>query len=215
MKNDPKAALRQSYDKIAAAYGEHFADELQHKPVDRALLSRFAHDVSGRGRVADLGCGPGHIARYLHDAGLTDVFGLDLSPAMIEESRRRQPHIAFEVGDMLALALPDAGLAGIVAMYAIVNIPREQLGAAFGEMQRVLQPAGKLLLSFHIGDETVHREELFGAAVSMDFHFLQPAAIAQALRQAGFDVEEIVEREPYAPEIEYQSRRAYVFAAKR
>jgi len=27
-------------------------------------------------------------------------------------------------------------------------------------------------------------------------------------------IEKIVEREPYAPEVEYQSRRAYIFARK-
>jgi hypothetical protein len=48
----------------------------------------------------------------------------------------------------------------------------------------------------------------------MDFFLLQPSAIRQYLEAAGLAVEEIVEREPYAPEVEYQSRRAYVFARK-
>ncbi|HEX7641936.1 MAG TPA: methyltransferase domain-containing protein [Burkholderiaceae bacterium] len=205
--------IRESYDRIAAAYGDHFAGELQHKPRDRELLSRFAGSVRGQGKVAELGCGPGHIARYLLEAGVNDIFGLDLSPAMVEEARRRNPGIAFETGDMLALQLDDASLAGIVAMYAIVNIARESLPAAFAEMWRVLQPGGRLLLSFHIGDETVHREELFGEAVALDFHFLQPDDIAAQLRHAGFEIEEIVEREPY-PEVEYPSRRAYLFAAR-
>ena len=143
--------VRQGYDRIAVAYGEHFADELRHKPRDRELLSRFAASLP-KGKVADLGCGPGHIARYLREAGVADIFGLDLSPAMMEEARRRNPGIAFETGDMLALPMPDASLAGIVAMYAIVNIARESLSTAFAEMQRVLQPGGRLLLSFHIGD---------------------------------------------------------------
>jgi hypothetical protein len=38
--------------------------------------------------------------------------------------------------------------------------------------------------------------------------------VAGYLRAAGFEVEEILEREPYAPDIEYQSRRAYIFARK-
>ncbi len=33
------------------------------------------------------------------------------------------------------------------------------------------------------------------------------------LKEAGFEPEEAIERDPY-PEIEYQSRRAYVFARK-
>jgi trans-aconitate methyltransferase len=59
--------VRGSYDSAAAAYAEHLASELANKPLDRHLLNRFAEDVRGRGRVADLGCGPGHVTRYLRE----------------------------------------------------------------------------------------------------------------------------------------------------
>ena len=34
--------LRESYDSVARAYAEHVASELEHKPLDRHLLNRFA-----------------------------------------------------------------------------------------------------------------------------------------------------------------------------
>lgn len=74
--------VRESYDSAARAYAEHLADELSGKPLDRHLLNRFAEATRGRGLVADLGCGPGHIARYLHEQGVT-VAGIDLSPQMV------------------------------------------------------------------------------------------------------------------------------------
>jgi hypothetical protein len=55
--------ISESYDSAAQAYAEHLAGELVHKPLDRHLLSRFAEEMRGRGLVADLGCGPGHISR--------------------------------------------------------------------------------------------------------------------------------------------------------
>ena len=48
----------------------------------------------------------------------------------------------------------------------------------------------------------------------MDFYQQQPVSIHQLLTDGGFNVDEIIEREPYAPEVEYQSRRAYVLARK-
>ncbi|HXU30273.1 MAG TPA: hypothetical protein VN851_06840, partial [Thermoanaerobaculia bacterium] len=60
-------SLRTSYDSVAAAYVEHLCSELSGKPLDRHLLNRFAEEVRDRGPVGDLGCGPGHVARYLHD----------------------------------------------------------------------------------------------------------------------------------------------------
>jgi SAM-dependent methyltransferase len=213
MGNDT-GSVRASYDRIAAAYACHYANELLHKPLDRELLSRFAAEVKGRGDVCDMGCGPGHIARYLRDTGVVNVFGLDLSPRMAEQARQLNPDITFQLGNMMTLDLRDASLGGIVAFYAIVNIPEKLLPTVFGETWRVLKPRGRLLLSFHIGDEIVRPDELPGQPVSMDFFFFQPAAITKRIEAAGFAIEDVVERAPYGPEVEYQSRRAYIFAAK-
>jgi len=65
-----------------------------------------------------------------------------------------------------------------------------------------------------VGDEALHEIELWGFPISMDFFLLQPEKINQDLQTAGFAIEEVIEREPYAPEVEYQSRRAYIFARK-
>jgi ubiquinone/menaquinone biosynthesis C-methylase UbiE len=206
-------AIQKSYDDVADEYARHLYSELDNKPLDRELLTRFAARVEDKRAICDMGCGPGHIARFLHDAG-TNVFGLDLSSRMIEEARRLNPEISFHQGNMLALDLPDASLAGIAAFYATVNLPRASLPQVFREMARVLKPDGLLLLAFHIGDETLQPNALWGRPVSMDFYFFPPHAIQRDLETAGLVVEEVIEREPYAPEVEYQSRRAYVFACK-
>jgi ubiquinone/menaquinone biosynthesis C-methylase UbiE len=213
MKDDITQSIRDSYDRLAAEYARQIFNELQHKPVDRELLNRFAAEVAGRGEVCDLGCGPGHVARYLRDAGAT-VFGLDLSPRMLERARQLNPDISFREGNMMALNLPDGTLAGITAFYAIVNLAKESLLLVFREMERVLQPGAPLLLAFHAGDEMLHEDELWGLLISMDFYLLHPSAIQHRLEAAGLVIEEIVERKPYSPEVEYQSRRAYIFARK-
>jgi ubiquinone/menaquinone biosynthesis C-methylase UbiE len=213
MNDDMTHSIRKSYDELADEYTRRIFDELRQKPFDRQLLDRFAAEVSEIGEVCDMGCGPGHVARYLREAG-TSVLGLDLSPRMLEQARQLNPDISFREGNMLALDLQDATLAGIAAFYAIVNIPQESLPAVFREMQRVLRQSGLLLLAFHMGDQTLHEDEVWGKHISMDFFLFQPAAIRRQLEAAGFVIEEIIERGPYAPEVEYQSRRAYIFARK-
>ena len=202
--------VRESYDSAAKAYAEHLATELDHKPLDRHLLNRFAEETQGRGLVADLGCGPGHVARYLKEQGV-DVVGIDLSPEMVRVAAELHPGLEFRVGDMIRLDLPDAGLAGIVAFYAIVHFSPAELGAVFREFRRVLKPGGLALISFHTGDEVVHVDDLYGSPVSLDFRFHVPGAVIEALRDAQLAVIEHVEREPYEG-AEYPSRRCYLLA---
>lgn len=213
MEDDNTPSIRESYDRLAQEYAHRFLRELEHKPLDRELLDRFASEVREHGEVCDMGCGPGQVTRYLRDAG-ANVFGLDLSPGMVGQARLLNPGISFREGSMMALDLKEQSLAGISAFYAIVNIRREALPLVFREMARVLQSNGLLLLAFHIGDETLHFDEFWGLPVSIDFFLFQPAEIRKQLEAEGLAIEEIIEREPYAPEVEYQSRRAYIFARK-
>ena len=202
--------VRKSYDSAARAYADHLADELDRKPLDRHLLNRFAEALRGRGLVADLGCGPGHVARYLAAQGVSTV-GIDLSPGMIRVASELHPRLDFRVGDMTALDLPDESLAGIVAFYAIVHFTPEELEPVFREMRRVLSDGALALLSFHIGDEIVHVDDLFGAPVSLDFRFHVPGQVLDGLEAAGLRAFERVDREPYEG-AEYPSRRCYILA---
>jgi SAM-dependent methyltransferase len=201
-----------SYDRVAEEYARRIFGELEHKPFDRQLLDRFARAVQGLGPACDLGCGPGHVARYLHVRGV-HVTGVDLSPVMVELARQLNPGIEFRQGNLLWLHLEEGVWGGIVAFYSIIHIPRNEVRAALAEMRRVLRPGGILLLSFHVGVEFVHLEEWWGHPVSVSFLFFRPEEMADSLRAAGFEIEEILEREPY-PLVEHQSRRAYIFARK-
>jgi SAM-dependent methyltransferase len=204
--------LQRSYDRVAGDYAERFLHELESKPLDRALLDRFAQAIQRRGPVCDLGCGPGHIARYLSDRGV-DAFGLDLSPRMVELARAAHPGISFRQGDMTALDVEDRAWAGIAAFYSLIHVPPERHVAVLRELRRVLQPGGLLLFSFHVGEELLHVDELWGHAVAMDFYFFSVSAVESSVSRAVFEDIEIIERPPY-PEVEYQSNRAYVFARR-
>ena len=215
MPTDPEnlASTRATYDRVAEEYATRIADELAGKPLDRALLACYAEQVAGLGTVADMGCGPGHVAAHLHDLGVS-VVGIDLSPEMVAIARRRFPAIAFEQSSMLALDAPDAAWGGIIAFYSIIHLPPESRRQAFAEFARVLQPGGLLFLAFHMGDDQRHLDEWWGQPVSLDVWFLQPDAIESQLRDVGFSIEISLVRQPYAPEIEHQSQRAYIFARK-
>jgi SAM-dependent methyltransferase len=199
------------YSDVAGEYAEKFFDELAYKPLDRDLLDRLIRAVGPLGPICDIGCGPGQIAHYLKDHG-AEALGVDLSPNMVDAARKLNPSIPFLQGNMLALDLPEASWGGIAAFYSLIHIPRPLLGDALRELRRVLRPGGLLLMSYHVGEETVHLDEWWEKPVRLDFNFLQTVAVTELLQKAGLVVEEAIERDPY-PE-EHPSHRAYIFARK-
>ncbi|MFN0246031.1 MAG: class I SAM-dependent methyltransferase [Kofleriaceae bacterium] len=214
--SDPRAAnLRKGYASIAKHYRETLVDELRGKPLDRAFLDAFA-ERCGEGRIVEIGCGPGQVARYLAERG-ANVEGLDLSPEMIAEATAAHPGLSFRVGDMFALPLDDASVRGVVGFYAIVHTPTAELAGAFREFARVLEVGGLAALAFHTSDDThqreVHVEELFGAKTSLDFYFHDPDAVTRGLVEAGFSLEARLDRQPYAG-AEHPSRRSYLLARR-
>lgn len=204
---------RNSYDLVAADYAAHFRDEMEKKPFDRKMLDWLAERAGELGIICDMGCGPGQVARYLYDQG-AKVCGVDLSPGMIEQARSLHPDIPFHQGDMLALdSIADNSYGGIAAFYSIIHVTRPALNQALAELKRALRPGAPLLLAFHIGQEIIHRDEWWGKEVSVDFIFFETEEMKDHLKAVGFELQEVIERDPY-PEVEYPSRRAYIFARK-
>ncbi len=195
------------YDRVAHEYARLMLPELDGKPLDRALLTAFAE--TARGRILDVGCGPGQVAGWLHARG-AQVAGLDSSSAMIDIARAHHAGVDFEVGDLFDLG--ERGLAGIVAFYCIVNFPTAELARAAASFYRALAPGGVLLLSFHLGNEQLHLDEWFGEPVSIDFWLHERAAIEQLLSAAGFVVDMRLERAPYVKE--HPTQRAYLWARR-
>lgn len=203
-----------SYDAIADAYSERHPDGLGGRPLEEALLTAFADMVraGGTAPVADLGSGPGYVTARLDALGLP-VFGVDLSPRMVELARRAHPGLRFHVGSMTSLDLPDATLGGITALYSVIHIPDEELPGVFAEFHRVLVPGGHVLLVFQSGDEEdrVHLAERFGQRISLDYYWRTPETVAEHLEKAGLTVRARMLREPYEEETR---PRAFVLARK-
>jgi SAM-dependent methyltransferase len=191
--NEPAhlAAVRASYDTVAAAYLATVPAPADLDPLSRAVLDAFAETVraAGLGPLADLGCGPGLLTAYLAGAGLP-VLGVDLSPRMVALARGAFPELPLAVGSMTALGIADGRLGGVLAYYSTHHTPPELLPAVYAEFHRVLAPGGRLMLSGHVGHgERVRPASAYGGLpVSYETHLLPADRIAELLDGAGFIV---------------------------
>jgi SAM-dependent methyltransferase len=204
-------SVRRSYDAVAEDYVAGFRDELDHKPLDRALLSALIEQCEMAAPIADLGCGPGHVTAWLEGKGVRAV-GIDLSADMVAVGRREYPGVEFRKGDLLDLPAMDGEFGAAVALYSIIHLGPGELRRALEEIHRVLRPEGLVLVAFHIGTEVRHLDEWLGHDVDVDFRFFEPADVMTAMEDAGFVIDARLERRNHPEEVE--TRRGYLLARR-
>lgn len=136
------------------------------------------------GPVVDVGCGAGRVSAHLAARGV-DVFGLDLSPGMIDVARRTYPHLRFQVGAMEELSIPDATLGGLLAWYSLIHTAPDGLPAVVSQFARVLKTGAWLLTAFQVGDGAcVERSGAYGHPVTF-MNYRHAAQHGNAVLDAG------------------------------
>lgn len=98
----------QLFERAAAGYQSWYETARGRRIVDaeQALLAWLLETLPGARSVLEVGCGTGQFTRWLAAQGYRPL-GLDRSPAMLGEFRRRGPEIPALIGDALCLPLGD------------------------------------------------------------------------------------------------------------
>jgi uncharacterized protein YceH (UPF0502 family) len=205
--------VRAAYAAVAASYAEQLGDELAGLPFESWLLRRVV-GLSDGAPVIEVGTGPGHVAAFLAEAG-ADATGLDLTPEMVEEARRRHPGVSYQVGDLRQLMRPTSqdGWGAVLAWYSLIHLAASELAAAIASLVRPLRTNGWLVLALHAGAEVRTVTDWFGHDVDLDFVLHDPAEIVATVEQAGLHDVEWYHRGPYTSRGE-TTQRLYVLARK-
>ena len=137
------------YDKWANEYDEQMEQALQY--CSPRLIAQQLQDFldDKHAKILDIGCGTGLASKYLHEAGFDRLFGLDLSPTMIEVARTRGFYSGLEVADVnLPLSYPSESFGGAISSGTFTHghVGPEPLD----EIIRLLEPGGVLACTVHM-----------------------------------------------------------------
>ena len=112
-----------------------------------AALWRYAVvkaiDPQSGERILDIACGTGTSSVALARTGAT-VVGLDFSPGMLEQARRRHGSVEFVEGDAMKLPFVSDEFDVVTISFGLRNVSDPK--AALDEMYRVLKPGGRLVI---------------------------------------------------------------------
>ena len=185
-------------------------DAMDHSVANDAFVDRLI-ELGVRGRVLDIGCGPGHIALQLATRKpQLSVLGVDLSRKMLEIAEEHRvvcsqgDRVAFAIADAKGLDFPDHSFQTVCSNTILHHIPDPV--PFLREAWRVLEPGGVLLIrdlfrpadlqsvaalvNQHAAHEPLPAQELFRASLCAA---LTPEELLEAARAAGITAAEVVE----------------------
>jgi SAM-dependent methyltransferase len=127
----------------------HYARSCELQPPEAALFECLKPELAGMD-VLDLGVGAGLTALHFAPASRS-YLGVDYSPEMIEECRRRLPGVRFLVGDVRSMDFAaDASFDLVLFSYnGVDHLTGPQRAQFFLDVRRTLRPRGMLILSSH------------------------------------------------------------------
>jgi ubiquinone/menaquinone biosynthesis C-methylase UbiE len=123
-----------------------FSQMPHHNDEDTNRLVIETAGIGSDDTVLDVACGPGLITCAM--AGIAGhVTGIDITPAMIEESRKRQrsmglTNMDWKIGDVLPLPFPRSSFSAVITRYSFHHFLDPE--SVLAEMVRVCQPGGRV-----------------------------------------------------------------------
>jgi ubiquinone/menaquinone biosynthesis C-methylase UbiE len=96
--------------------------------------------------VLDVGCGTGRWLKHMSSRGAKSLQGVDNSAAMLSIARRScSPQIMLHQANAISLPIPDESVDLVIASFLLSYV--QFLDIFIWEVDRVLRPGGRLLLS--------------------------------------------------------------------
>ena len=141
MNTDPYKKSAKKYDIIVERFAAAFRQiGMQMYPPKEGMI------------VLDVGCGTGTNIGLYHKAGC-NVFGIDSSPAMLEEAKNKIGNQAeLLLGSASEMGYPDEFFDLVIGMLTLHEMPRKIRSQVLNEMARVLKQGGRILLvDYHPG----------------------------------------------------------------
>ena len=144
--NDPRDEQRRLIVEQFTKQAVPFSQMPHHNDEDTNRLVIETAGIGSDDTVLDVACGPGLITCAV--AGVArHVTGIDITPAMIEEARKRQQSMGltnmdWRVGDVLPLPFPGPSFSAVITRYSFHHFLEPE--AVLTEMVRVCQPGGRV-----------------------------------------------------------------------
>jgi SAM-dependent methyltransferase len=189
---DPRAIVREGYDRIGSAYGAW--RRLDEGPVHARFVPELLDTLPVDARVLDIGCGDGARSDALVER-FTYV-GVDLSWVQLALARARSERARLVEADAARLPFRRGSFDAVVAWYSLIHVPRQEHAALFRGIADLLHPGGRTIFTLGTNDDVTGTENDW-LGVPMFWSGFDVDTSVRLIRDSGLEIEvaEVIDEE--------------------
>lgn len=178
----------ETYNVSAKAYQDKFMEmDLYNDTYDT-----FCHLINrSNANILEIATGPGNVVKYiLCKRPDFKVFGIDLSPNMVELAKQNNPQADFAVMDCRDIHAIDVKFDGILCAFCLPYLSKEESKKLISDASLLLEPDGVLYISTMEGDyhKSGYETTSFSEGNRVYVYYHQADCIAACLIELGFDI---------------------------
>ena len=175
-------------EKVKTAY-QNFAKKYAVANFDVILQYQLTEFLShiGKGKVLDLGCGPGRDSDYLKDEGL-DVIGVDFSSEMISLAKEYVDKKIFKEADFDDDLFKEGEFDGIWANASLIHVPKSSMLHTIKHISSWLKEGGVMYLNVieGLGEQEIRIKNFYEEELMVSFYGVDE--IIQIVEESGLSV---------------------------
>lgn len=185
---EKRNSVKKDYDLIANQYFKEFGTVLE----DVDLINKFESYLEKDASIIDLGGGSGKLTNYFNKKGYKAIC-YDFSENMRKLAEKTYPNIKFILDDIINVKkhFNRESIDGIIAMYSLFHIPKENINQLFKDINNILKDNGLFCFSLQLGNGEEFVDEPYlkenGKNV-LYMNYLTKKQIYELLDKSDFDI---------------------------
>ena len=188
LSNDRIKETIETYNVSAKKYQDKFMEmDLYNDTYDR-----FCNLIKkNNAEIFEIATGPGNVVKYIHSKRPDfNIFGIDLSPNMVELAKQNNPQADFAVMDCREIHLINKKFDGILCAFCLPYLSKEESRELISCVSLLLESNGVLYISTMEGDydKSDYETTSFSGTNRVFVYYHQAEFISDCLAKSGFKV---------------------------
>lgn len=174
---------RKAYDYIAKKFDEAFCKTIYFKEQ----LDKFIKQLKPNSKIIDIGCGTGHVVKYLAEQGFT-VLGIDFSKKMLKIAKQRCEKCEFLLTDIRDFDYGNQEYDAAIIAFSLIHVTDQEISLLLPKINKGIKQGGVIFVGAieGEGDETI--PEPLAPEHKTYFNYFTKSQIKELISKHGFKV---------------------------